>query len=267
NYQQIINRVLSNVDPLPSLAGKCVSGGRLNLQKALGGSAPPQKPTVSVAATDPNAAEQGTDPGTFTISRTGDTSSALTVNYTLGGTAQNGTDYQPLGTSVTIAAGASSATVTVTPIDDSQVEGDETVVLTLASDAAYNIGSPASATITIADNDGTPPPGQPVLTLSAADPDASESGPDPGVIRFHRTGDTSQAIQVSWTFSGTAVNGVDYQQLPTTSPFPAGLADADLTITPIDDAEVEGDETVIVTVVAGPGYSVGSPSSATVTIH
>src|SRR5438552_4367863 len=72
NYQQIINRVLSNVDPLPSLAGKCVSGGRLNLQKALGGSAPPQKPTVSVAATDPNAAEQGPDPGTFTLSRTGD---------------------------------------------------------------------------------------------------------------------------------------------------------------------------------------------------
>ena len=91
---------------------------------------------------------------------------------------------------MTIAAGASSATVTVTPIDDSQVEGDETVVLTLASAAAYNIGAPASATVTIADNDGTPPPGQPVLTLSAADPDASESGPDVGVIRFHRTGDT-----------------------------------------------------------------------------
>src|SRR5205809_97369 len=164
-----------------------------------------------------------------------------------------------------MAAGASSATMTVTPIDDTQVEGNGTAVLTISADAAYSVGSPNSATITIADNDGTPT--GPVLTLEAVDPDASESGPDNGVIRFHRTGDTSQAIQVSWTFSGTAVNGDDYQQLPTTSPFPAGLADADLTITPIDDVEVEGDETVIVTLVAGAGYTVGSPSSATVTIH
>ncbi len=135
----------------------------------------------------------------------------------------------------------------------------------ISTDAAYGVGSPNSATISIADNDGTP--GEPVLTLEAVDPDASESGPDNGVIRFHRTGDTSQAIQVSWTFSGTAVKGVDYQQLPTTSPFPAGLADADLTITPIDDLDVEGDETVIVTLAAGAGYTIGSPSSATVTIH
>jgi subtilisin family serine protease len=34
-YQQIINRLLSATDPLPSLAGKCVTGGRLNLRKAL----------------------------------------------------------------------------------------------------------------------------------------------------------------------------------------------------------------------------------------
>ena len=34
-YQQIIGRVLNAADPLPSLAGKCVTGGRLNLRKAL----------------------------------------------------------------------------------------------------------------------------------------------------------------------------------------------------------------------------------------
>jgi subtilisin family serine protease len=35
NYQQIIQRLLQATDPLPSLAGKCVTGGRLNLRKAL----------------------------------------------------------------------------------------------------------------------------------------------------------------------------------------------------------------------------------------
>jgi subtilisin family serine protease len=35
SYQQIISRLLSATDPLPSLAGKCRTGGRLNLRKAL----------------------------------------------------------------------------------------------------------------------------------------------------------------------------------------------------------------------------------------
>ena len=35
NYQQIIARILKATDLLPSLAGKCVSGGRLDLWKAL----------------------------------------------------------------------------------------------------------------------------------------------------------------------------------------------------------------------------------------
>src|SRR5205807_447993 len=42
--------------------------------------------------------------------------------------------------------------------DDSQVESDETVVLTLSQDAAYDVGSPNSATVTIHDNDSAPPP-------------------------------------------------------------------------------------------------------------
>jgi uncharacterized protein YjiK len=56
--------------------------------------------TVTVAATDPDAAESGLDPGEFTVTRTGDTSSDLTVFYSLGGTATNGDDYELLDTSV-----------------------------------------------------------------------------------------------------------------------------------------------------------------------
>jgi PKD repeat protein len=41
NYRRIIQRILSNTDPLPSLAGKTITGGRLNLAKALGVASPP----------------------------------------------------------------------------------------------------------------------------------------------------------------------------------------------------------------------------------
>lgn len=51
---QIINRLLTSVDPLPELAGHCVSGGRLNLRKALGvpQSAPVLRATVASAGGD-----------------------------------------------------------------------------------------------------------------------------------------------------------------------------------------------------------------------
>jgi hypothetical protein len=112
-------------------------------------------PTVTVAATDATAAEPGTDTGTFTVTRTGSTAAALTVNLTVGGTATNGVDYTTIANTVTIPAGSSTATVQVTPIDDTLVEGDETVVLGVGASSAYNVSAANSATVTILDNDTT----------------------------------------------------------------------------------------------------------------
>src|SRR5256885_4435845 len=77
-------------------------------------SAPPPLPTVTVSASDANASESG-DTGAFTLTRTGSTASALTVNYSLSGSASNGSDYQQLGHSVTIAADRGTPSVTVAP--------------------------------------------------------------------------------------------------------------------------------------------------------
>ena len=66
------------------------------------------KPAISVVATDAQASFTGSDTGTFTITRTGATTSPLTVQYALGGTAVNGTDYNLLTKSAIIPAGKSS---------------------------------------------------------------------------------------------------------------------------------------------------------------
>src|SRR5437016_2068549 len=58
---------------------------------------PPEKPTVTISGTHAQAADEVHATGTLTISRAGDTSSDLSVNYTLSGTAQNGRDYEQLG--------------------------------------------------------------------------------------------------------------------------------------------------------------------------
>ncbi len=107
---------------------------------------------MTVAATDASAAEPS-DAGTFTVSRGAAAGTPLSVNYSLSGTAANGTDYALLAGSVTIPGGAASAPVTVAPADDPALEGTETVVLTLAGGAGYSVGSPANATVNLADDD------------------------------------------------------------------------------------------------------------------
>src|SRR5205814_621961 len=133
--------------------------------------------------------------------------------------------------SVTIPAGSSSAPVTVTPIDDSEVRGAETVVLTLGPDTAYTVGSPNSATVTIADNDQPPPP--PTVTVVATDASASESG-DTGTFTISRTGSTAAALTVNYSIGGSADNGVDYQSLSGSVTISAGSSSAAVIVTPID---------------------------------
>ena len=101
-------------------------------------------PTVTIAATDAAASETGPDAGTFTVTRTGVDDRVADVQYSVGGTATSGADYAALTGTVTIAAGQSSATVTVTPVDDPGVEGDETVDPHAdGRDVAYSVGTPA----------------------------------------------------------------------------------------------------------------------------
>jgi len=110
-------------------------------------------PTVTISATDASAAEANRNPGSLRISRTGLLTTALTVRFSGAGTATIGSDFTGPTGSVIIPAGQASATVTVTPVDDLLVEGNETVILTLMANSAYVLGSARSATVTITDND------------------------------------------------------------------------------------------------------------------
>lgn len=88
-------------------------------------------PTIlNLEATDLYASKSG-DAGQFRITRTGNTSQALTVKYTIRGTAKNGIDYKSIPNAVTISAGASEATIAILPKQDSNEKGLKTVFLSL----------------------------------------------------------------------------------------------------------------------------------------
>ena len=221
--------------------------------------------SVTISATDASAGEGTTpDTGTYRVTRTGSTTSALTVNYSISGTAANTSDYSTLGTTVVIPAGSASATITITPINDTLIEGSETAILTVTTGTGYAVGSPSAATVTIADNDF------PSVTISATTPSASEQGPVNGVFRVTRAGSgpglLTGALTVSYSIAGTATNGSDYSTLGTTVVIPNGTASATITVAVIDDTIGESTETAILTVATGTGYTVGSPSIGTVTI-
>ncbi|AFY47640.1 3-phytase (myo-inositol-hexaphosphate 3-phosphohydrolase) [Nostoc sp. PCC 7524] len=110
-------------------------------------------PVISLAATKATATETESTPGVFRISRVGNTSQSLTINYTVAGTATNDSDYNNLTGTATIAAGKTYVDITVTPVDDALVEGNETVILNIIDGSNYDLAANASATVTIIDND------------------------------------------------------------------------------------------------------------------
>ncbi|WP_254564661.1 SBBP repeat-containing protein [Oscillatoria sp. HE19RPO] len=208
-------------------------------------------PTVIINATDGSASESG-DRGQFTIVRTGNTDNPLTVNLATGGNAVNGGDYSAIPNSITIPAGQPSIAIDITAIDDSLVEGDETVVLTLNADSNYQIGGQNSANVTITDNEPLP-----MVMLAPGNLNASESGVAGNFIVFRNSG-LGQELTVNYSLGGTAENGVDYQPLTGSVKIDANSFFATIQVSPIDDSEVEGNETVAVNLVAGAGYQVSS---------
>ncbi|MCL1474937.1 Calx-beta domain-containing protein [Argonema antarcticum] len=228
---------------------------------------------VSITAINPTTIESTptTATGLFTVSVPCDVDEDLKVNYTISGIAINGSDYQTLSGSVTIAAGANSATIPVTAIDDALVEPSETVIATLTSGTGYDIAAAKNtATVTILDNDSTTAT---TVNLFASDPLASEVGPDNGQFTFFRTGDTSGALTVNYTLSplSTATNITDYTANPvfttSTITIPAGSTSATINITPITDSVIEGNETIDLFLGSGTGYTPGPANAATVIIQ
>ncbi|WP_162527436.1 IPTL-CTERM sorting domain-containing protein [Casimicrobium huifangae] len=214
---------------------------------------------------------------TFTVVRESGITNNTAVGFTISGTATRGTDYTlndsncggPViaGNSITHTQAAPSGgfTIAVCPIDDTAVEGAETVVMTLNTGAGYTLGAVATQTQSIADDDSPQ-----VVTLAVNGP-VSEAG---GVLTytFTRSGGSAAAQAATLTVNTTApATSSRYSTTCGASiTFAASTSTATCTVTAIDNVAVDGNATATVAVaaptVAG-AYTVGSPSSATGTIN
>ena len=109
--------------------------------------------TVSIANT--TEGEETPVNGVMTLTQTAVSSTDTLIAYSVAGAATPGTDYTALSGTVTIPAGATTATITIPVIDDFIVEGDETVIVTLTSitSGLATLGVTLIATNTIDDNE------------------------------------------------------------------------------------------------------------------
>ncbi|MBO9851178.1 putative Ig domain-containing protein [Xanthomonas phaseoli] len=216
--------------------------------------------TASIAVS-PSAANE--DSGTslvYTVTLSQTNSSPTTVNLTRSGTATSGTDYTGAVSSVVVPANATSVSFSITPVADTTVEPDETAIFSVASGTDYSVGNPSSATATIVNDDF------PVATITVSPASVYEDGAPNLVYTVALSQPSPSALSIGFNVGGTATNGTDYATINSPLVIAAGQTSGTITVNPTPDTTVEPDETVVISLNAGSGYTVGSPNSATGTI-
>ncbi|MCU0259744.1 MAG: matrixin family metalloprotease, partial [Ilumatobacteraceae bacterium] len=229
-------------------------------------------PLVSVTATDAAGAEAGTNTMVFTVTRSGNLNGPITVGLSFTGTATYAGDYvvstvagatwNATNRTITFAAGATTATVTVTPVNDTAPEQAETVIVTVLAGTGYLTTTPTSATATIADDDLTLPSAS-VLDASVLEGNKGQVWVNV-TIQLSTAPTTSVSLTVR-TVDGTATNGVDYRGIVTTVTFAAGQTTAIVAVRVLGDRVREGNETFLVQLLDPVGLAIAR-NQATVTI-
>ena len=190
--------------------------------------------------------------------------SAITVAYTVGGTATAGTDFSIANSgSVQVAANVTSVSIPVTITEDTDDEANETVILTLGSGTGYRVGSGNVHTLTITDNDD-PGPDTPVVSITASPSSMTEGDTATFTLTASPAPTEDISVQVEVTDSGDFASGGAGPQTVSIPP----LGTASFTVVTTDDDTDEPNGTITVTVDTGTGYSPhNTEGSASVTVN
>ncbi|MGL5061818.1 MAG: Calx-beta domain-containing protein [Microcoleus sp.] len=209
--------------------------------------------------------EDGTPVAAVRVSRTGGSTGAVsaTVNLT-DGTATSPADYTNTPVVVNFAAGDTTTKTVVIPIvNDTLVEGNENISLSLGTPTGgATIGTQNAATLNVIDNDST-------LQFSTPTYSVREDGTPVAAVRVTRTGSSDGAVSATVSLTdGTATAPGDYTSTPILVNFAAGDTATKTVVVPIvNDTLAESNETVNLTLGTPTGNAtIGTQSTATLNI-
>ena len=225
-------------------------------------------PEIYVLATAV-AEGDGTVSVTVALSHAGTADATVDVS-TADGTATAGSDYTAVTSrSVTIAAGARTATVPVTILDDSAHESDETFTVTVSNAAGgAELGTNPSADVTITDND------LPSLSITGPAAAANEGATLTYTVSLSRPTGHTGVVSVDYAASsptateGTTCGSVDYAIVEGTLSWAGSDSAARSVVVDAceDSTHPEASETVTVTLANPAGALLPATPSADGTI-
>ena len=175
-------------------------------------------------------------------------------------------DYMLSAEQVTFEAGNTSATFSVTAVDDSHYDGDESITIGFGELSAGVIAaSPRPARVSLVDNDDPP---EITVSFGAVSYDAWEGG-SAATVMVVLSADPGRTISVPVKVTDrTDAAESDYRLSTTSVTFEAGDTSAALTVTAVDDSDDDDGESI--TLGFGtplpPGLSSAAPSSAEVSL-
>ncbi len=175
----------------------------------------------------------------FTVSLDTSSNSTVQVSYsTANGSATSGADYNAVSGTLNFAPGQTSKTINVPIIDDTLIEGDETLFLNLFSPRGANIATGGASTpVTIIDNDV---PAGPVF--SVAEVVVSEAdGVANATVTIAPAPSGPVSVKIS-TVARTATGGSDFYGFARTLNFDQNTTSQTVAVTIINDAVQEPDE-------------------------
>ncbi|MDE0149567.1 MAG: hypothetical protein OXM58_14440 [Rhodospirillaceae bacterium] len=226
--------------------GARTGDGRITLKDSA-----PDEPVVTVSAGI--AVTEGGD-ATFTLTATPAPAADLPVSVTV---ATDGDYGVTAGTRTVTVPTTGSATLTLATAGDEADEPDGSVTVTVTDGDGYKVGSPASDTVAIGDDDLPPP----VVTIAAG-----ASVTEGGDAVFTLTANPAPAADLAVTVTiGTDGDfGIAAGERTVTIPT---AGSATLTLATTGDSADEPDGSVTVTVKDGDGYTVGAAASDSVTVR
>lgn len=197
-----------------------------------------------------------------TVLRINGSNGVATVNYTTTNvTATAGLDYTTTSGTLTFANGETIKSFTIPILEDTIVEGDETIGIRLSNPSAGAVLLNASANVSILDNDTG-------LGFGPVTYVVDEAGTNIMLTVVRTNANTIDPVTVTFgTTNGTATAGADYVGTAGVLTFTNGEASKTITVPILEDTQVEGDElfTVALSNPTG-GAQFTGPTVASVTI-
>ncbi len=232
------------------------------LQSALVSDAASIPTGLQLNATDYYASEGG-QPAYVTVLRTGDLSSATSVDYaTTNGTATAGSDFTAVSGTLNFAAGESSKIISIPIINDTIFEGNESFGIALSNQTNNaSLVSPNQATVSIYDNDNRP--NISVNAVNVSEPPAGST--TNAVFTVSLSNPSVETINVNYsTANGTATAGSDYVAISGTLTFSPLETSKTVSVTINGDDLNEPNETFTLNLSSPSNASAYSPTATAI---